>query len=279
MGAGLRRRIALASAILTFAFGLPATGEEYIACWREAQYDPIALRFHPITRCRLAGGEIVEFTSDNEVPTQLYPAMGSVDGTACWYYTSRPNTLWVIIYVYPSGEADIAVQSADSTPVAVGLYMRCSSEPEEIDPIAEIWEYVLSYTHPPPVPDLDPAPGFGVTGLETFMGVAIPEPHEAVLSAGGLALQLEIEVSQVIVHWGDGTITSHPADGPALVAGPDGPAFHLYEQKLPDAQLVVAYSWDVRWRTVGAGWRGLTVPDTLTTVAYPVSEIVAVLGG
>ncbi len=233
----------------------------------------------PITRCRLAGGEIIEFASDTEVPDRLYPAMGSVGGVACWYYTSRANTLWVIVYVYPNGDADIAVRSADSTPVAVGLYSRCTAEPEEIDPIGTVWEYVLSYTHPPPVPDLSPAPGFGITGLETYLGVPIPEPHAAALSAGGLALQLEIEVSRVVVHWGDGTITSHPADGPPLVAGPDGPAVHVYERKVDDAQLVVGYAWHVRWRPVGAAWSVLAVPDTLTTVLYPVSEIVSVIGG
>lgn len=258
---------------------VPVFAREYIACWRELVFDPLAMRDVPVTRCRLAGGEIVEFASDNDVPDRLYPNMGSVGGVACWYYTSRANTLWVIVYVYPNGDADIAVRSADSTPVAIGLYSRCDSEPDEIDPTETVWEYVLSYIHPPPTPDLSPEPGFGVTGIDTYLGVEIPEPHAAVLSAGGLALQLEIEVSRIIVHWGDGTITSHPADGPALVAGPDGPAVHMYEKKIPEAQLVVAYSWAVRWRPVGSAWMILAVPDTLTAVEYPVSEIVSVISG
>lgn len=145
--------------------------------------------------------------------------------------------------------------------------------------VGEVWEYVLSYTHPPPRPDLSPEPGFGVTGLETYLGVSVPERHTAALSAGGLALQLEIEVARVIVHWGDGTITTYPSDGPPLVAGPDGPASHIYEQKKPTAQLAVAYTWDVRWRPVGAAWSTLAVPETLTTVDYPISEIVSVIGG
>lgn len=275
----MARRLLILIVALSLIPSGRASADEYIACWVVQEVIPGIGVERSITRCRLAGGEIVEFASDNQVPDRLYPAMGSVGGVACWYYTSRANTLWVIVYVYPNGDADIAVRSADSTPVAIGLYSRCDAEPDEIDVIGAVWEYALSYTHPPPTPDLSPEPGFGVTGMETYLGVTVPERHTAVLSAGGLALQLEIEVDSVIVHWGDGAITTHPADGPQLVAGPDGPAFHIYEQKMPSAQVAVAYSWEVHWRPVGAAWNTLAVPDTMTTLEYPVWEIVSVIGG
>lgn len=276
MGGGLFRRTALT--LLLILVPIAAKADEYVACWHERVFDPVAAREYSITRCRLAGGEIIDFPSDSDIPDRLYPAMGTVAGVVCWYYTSIPNALWELIQVYPTGEADIAIRSSDGTPVPVGLYARCNSEPTPTDPVETVWDYVMSYIHPPPTPELDPAPGLGVTGLETRLGVAVPPHHEAVLSAGGLILELEIEVPRVVVHWGDGIVTTHPTDGPALVAGPDSPATHVYESKDDEAELTVAYDWTARWRTIGGPWQTLPVPNTITTVGYPVSEIVAVLG-
>jgi hypothetical protein len=39
----------------------------------------------------------------------------------------------------------------------------------------------------------------------------------------------------------------------------------------------VSYQWEVQWTDGVAPWAELAVPDTTTTVAYPVTEIIAVL--
>lgn len=265
--------------VLVFLMGLTlqAYAAEFVACWRETTTDPWSGLIVPVTRCRLADGQIVEYDSDSEVPVRLYPMMGSVDGSACWYYTSQPNNEWILIQVYPTGDADIARNAGPGEWVPVGLYSRCNSEPDPEHPYREAWEYVTEYIHPPPTPDLDPRPGFGVTGLETRLTVTVPEPHQAILDGGALVLEVEIEVREVIVHWGDGTITSHRPDGISLDT-PDGMARHTYERKDAATELAVAYGWNARWRLVGGSWDVLDVPDTITTVGYPVTEIVSVLG-
>jgi hypothetical protein len=39
----------------------------------------------------------------------------------------------------------------------------------------------------------------------------------------------------------------------------------------------VSYDWTARWRIVGEPWELLDVPNTTTSVAYPVNEIVSVI--
>lgn len=273
---GNRLRVLIA-AVLVVIPAVDAQANEYVACWRDTRFDPVLSDYLPVTRCRLAGGEIVDYASDDEVPTRLYPAVGSVAGVPCWYYTSTFSGLWVV-FIYPNGDADIALGADPSEWVIVGLYARCTAEPDETDPTARIWEYVTEYIHPPPTPDLSPSPGNGVTGLETFLSVPLPDRHTATLTSGGTSLTVEIWVGAVVVHWGDGTITTHPADGPSIPGYPNGPARHTYETINPDGRLSVAYRWGVRWRASGGPWQPLTVPPTTTTVGYPVTEIVAILG-
>jgi hypothetical protein len=256
---------------------LEAQADAFVACWVTKTIVPGIGIERQITHCRLADGRLVEFADDSEVPVRLYPMMGSVGGSACWYYTSQPNNEWILIQVYPTGDADIARNAGPGEWVPVGLYSRCNSEPDPEHPYRVAWEYVTEYIHPPPTPDLDPLPGFGVTGLETRLTVTVPEPHHAILDDGALVLEVEIEVTEVIVHWGDGTITSYRPDGTSLDT-PDGMARHTYERKDAATELAVAYGWNARWRLVGGSWDVLDVPDTITTVGYPVTEIVSVLG-
>ena len=189
----------------------------------------------------------------------------------------------MILVQYPNGDADLGWDPDPATPggvIAIGFtYRRCSSEPREaVDPTVEVWEYVHQYIHPPPEPELNPPPGDGVTGLETYVALPIPEHHFATLSSNGTTLHVEIEVSAVIIDWGDQTRTTYPATEAAMAGYPDGIATHVYEVKnVQGASIEVAYDWTARWRIPGGAWNFIAVPNTSTTVLYPVQEIVSVL--
>jgi hypothetical protein len=111
------------------------------------------------------------------------------------------------------------------------------------------------------------------------VGVPIPEVHDTQLSSGtGTALDIHIEVSGVVVDWGDSSVDTFPADEAALAGYPDGGARHVYEVKdLAGYDLSISYAWTARWRVVGQEWEFLVVPDTTTSIVYPVAEIVSVI--
>ena len=139
--------------------------------------------------------------------------------------------------------------------------------------------YVMQYVHPPPTPELNPKPGDGVTGLATYLGLPIPNQHTAQISSGASTLDIYIEVSAVIVDWGDGQSDNYPATSTALAGYPAGFASHIYETKDDSTPITVAYDWTARWRVVGGPWDFLAVPNTTTSVDYPVAEIVSDLTG
>lgn len=252
----------------------PARAEEFVACWTHKEWGRLFGRYVDVSRCRLAGGGIADFASDADIPADLYPMLGTVNGTVCWFYTSRPDFTWEIVFVYPNGDADIRLRNPAGPNTPVGIFSRCSAEPADLDLRRAAWERVMSYLHPPPDPDLDPRPGLGVTGMETRLTVPVPEPFQDFLFEAGLMLEVDIQVGDVVVHWGDGRITRHPA---SLMASGE-PAVHRYERKDPGTKVTIAYVWRVRWRPNAGTWYTLDVPDTLTTVDYPVNEIVSVLG-
>lgn len=229
-----------------------------------------------ITRCRLAGGEVVDYASDSTVPVTLYPAVGSTAVGPCWYYTSTPTGLWVVV-IYPNGDVDLVAGADPGEASVVGVYARCTSEPTPTpDPVTTVWEYVTDYIHDPPTPEVSPRPGDGVTGMETFVAVTVPDRHTARLANGITSLEVVIEVTSVVVIWGDGTVNSYPARADSLSGYPSGDAWHVYQRK-QQGTLGVSYVWAARWRPVGEDWSTLAVPDTTTVVDYPISEIVSVL--
>jgi hypothetical protein len=263
---------------------IPANAEDFVSCWREIHRDPLTNVETPITRCRIAGGGVVDYGSDSSVPATLSPAAGTDLTGDCWYLTSR-STNWVYISLFVNGDATLGWDPDPATPggiaFATGRIPRCTSEPNPaVDPAAEVWAYVMAYIHPPPDPDLNPPVGAGVTGLETFVAVPIPGDHDASLSAGGVSLDVHIQVDAVLVDWGDSTIDTYPASDTALSGFPDGIARHTYETKDQTGYPVgVSYDWTARWRVPGGAWQVIGVPDTTTSVVYPVAEIVSVLGG
>ena len=279
MGSGLR--LIVVGIVIVAGVWVPsvAQGNVFSACWVTEVFNPILIRNETVTRCRISGGSIVDYASDSAVPSQLYAQTGTDLTGQCWYYTSAA-TQYVILVQYANGDADIGFDAGGGGGiVAIGPTLpRCTSEPTAAtDPMADVYNYVMQYIHDPPTPQLNPRSGDGVTGLDTYVGVAVPDDHSASLTSGATTLDVFIEVSAVIVSWGDGTVDSYPATSTALAGYPDGFAAHVYETSETGLSLSVSYDWTASWRIVGGSWEFLAVPDTTTTVGYPVSEIVSVL--
>ena len=238
-------------------------------------------RRQQVTRCRIAGGDTVDYANDSSVPGVLSPNVGSDLTGQCWFLTSA-STPYVVITRYADGSADIGLLTDPTDPssiVAIGPTLpRCTSEPIPTpDPAASAWNYVMSYIHPPPTPTLNPAPGQGVTGLPTYVSVPIPTDHSTTLSSGLSSITVEIRVPNVVVRWGDGSVNTYPATETVLSGYPDGSAHHIYENKDDDFDLTVEYDWFARWRTGSGPWITLPVPNTDNTTVYPVAEIVSKL--
>jgi hypothetical protein len=257
-----------------------AEAEEFSACWVTTRYDTQG-RPIQVTRCRIAGRNIVDYASDADVPGTLYPNLGTDLVGDCWYYTSRV-TQYVILALYGDGSADLGWDPGGSGEIVAigGRLARCTSEPREaLQPVAEAWEYVTDYIHPPPAPDLNPRPGDGITGLTTYVGVFVPGDERARIAAGSTAVEVVIVVSAVVIDWGDGHTDTYPADSELLSGYPDGIAQHIYETKSADYVITVSYDWTARWRVIDDPWQFITVPNTTTSIPYPVSEIVSDLTG
>ena len=280
MGARLRR---IAGTLVVALILIPGTANaaDYSDCWVTTSFNQTSLTWDQITRCRISGGEIVDYASNNTVPDQLYPQPGTDLNGACWYYSSRSGP-WVISDLNANG--DILLGYTEGTDgsfaIIIGRFPRCTSEPVPADdPEGEAWEYVTEYVHPPATPELNPAPGNGATGLETYVGVSVPNDHTARLSDGaGTSLDVFIEVSAVMVDWGDGHRDSYPPYANLLSGYPDGLATHMYETKSEGEYVItVSFDWTARWRMDGGTWQALSVPNTSTSMVYPVSEIVSVI--
>ena len=257
-----------------------AQSAEHVACWVEQYHDPWSGIAQPITRCRLAGGEIIEYDDQREVPVVLRPNLGTDAVGPCWFLTSRA-TPYVVVTQFANGDALIGYIPDPNDPgnwIAVEVYRRCTSEPQEdSDAETRVWDYVHSYLHNPPLPDVNPQAGDGVTGLPTYLGTIVPPFHETVLTGGTATLEVQIEVVSVVVDWGDRTVIHYPSDPKMLAGYPSGAAWHIYQTKHDELALAVSYRWAVRWRISGGPWLNLVVPDSTTTVDYPVSEIVSIL--
>jgi hypothetical protein len=259
-----------------------AEAEDFSACWVAETVDRYGIK-QIVTRCRITGGEVIDYDSDATVPARLHPNVGSDLVGECWFLTSA-STNWVYISLFVNGDRVLGWDPDPTTPGGIALATnripRCTSEPNpSVDPVMEVWEYVNSYIHAPPTPDLSPTPGDGVTGLDTYIGLPIPEDHQARLnSATGVILDVVIDVTLVIVDWGDGDVDSMLADEDAFAGYPDGAVAHVYETKDGEGyNLTVSYDWTAKWRVVGSPWEFLVVPNTTTAVNYPVAEIVSVI--
>ena len=280
---------------LVLALLLQVEGNATYVCWSETAYNPDTLRNESITRCRVAG-QIVDYGSEGQVPMFLYPDVGSASNGTCWFWRSAWSG-WEIITRYSDGSATLGYDSDGIPGGPLNLdvtYPVCLSEPVEGDPVEVLaWDLVKDYVHQRPDPQLNPEVPFGLTGADTHVAVDPPPPFgDSIVSPLG-QLDVQAWVTVLSIDWGDGTTTNLPPSTFSQLRGyPDGLARHQYETKTCDPpgssprchpslsayDFEVRYQWQVQWRVGSGAWQGLPVPDSITSVAYPVQEVIAVLG-
>ena len=242
-------------------------------------------------------GEIVDYASEGVVPWRLYPAVGTDSSGTCWYWRSV-WTGWVFITRHADGSATFAYDSDGVPGGPLNLevtYPVCRSEPTPEEPdILAAWDLASQYVHVEPDPILNPQIPWGLTGAETHLRVVPPPPFaDSITDPFGQVLEVNGKVVTVTITWGDGfASTFAEPDFPLLTGYPSGLARHIYEVKTCDPPgstprchpslesypLTVSFRWEVQWRGTSASpFEALAVPDTVTTVAYPVQEIISVL--
>jgi hypothetical protein len=122
----------------------------------------------------------------------------------------------------------------------------------------------------------------------------VPPPpfSDSIVDPLGQVVEVNGRVIGVTINWGDGAVASFTEGQFSQLSGyPDGLARHVYEVKtcsppgstprchpsLTSYPMTVDYIWEVSWRAGGAPFASLAIPNTTTSVAYPVREIIAVL--
>ena len=281
------------SIMMSIATGAHAQEIE-AACWVEQGVDDYG-DISQVTRCRVAG-EIVNYASERQVPLRLFAAVGTDGNGTCWYWRSV-WTGWEIITRNSDGSAFLGFDSdgVPGGPLNLDVtYPVCTSEPTEAAAAEALaWNLIRDYVHQVPGPALNPAVPWGLTGAETHLALAPPDPFDdSIVAPSGLVLDVAASVAAVTVDWGDGRIvTLAPETYPLLTGYPDGVARHIYEVKTCDPPgssprchpslttyaLTVRFEWFAEWRVGGGDWSPLAVPDTQTTVFYPVQEVISVL--
>jgi hypothetical protein len=282
--------------VLITLLSLPVAAQEIHVCWSEQIHDPVLNRPRTVTRCRVAG-EIVDYATEYEVPLRLFAAVGSADNGTCWYWRSVWSG-WEIITRNSDGSAFLGFDSdgVPGGPVNLDVtYPVCISEPTEtVSGDALAWDLIRDYVHQEPGPNLNPAVPWGLTGAETHLGLTPPPPFtDSIIDPTGEVLDVTGTVAAITVDWGDGSSLTFGPETYALLTGfPNGAARHTYEIKTCDIPgstprchptlssypLQVRFQWFVQWRISGEDWTTLSVPDTVTTIPYPVQEIISVLG-
>ncbi|HKZ30669.1 MAG TPA: hypothetical protein VJ482_13680 [Acidimicrobiia bacterium] len=235
--------------------------------------------------CWLAGSDGTYTVMETEPPV-LYPQLGSnVDGSECWYWTTKV-TQWVII----SRDGTIVTIGQD---VGVGIVLdttvyACEGIPGE-DLRLLAWDYLERWLLAEPRIEVSPVQGF--TGLETYVWAAIPDRIEGTLTSPlGTILEVGAWVDEVVVDWGDATtspLVLHESELGRFIGYPDGAAYHLYETKTCDEQgrtgcypevdgypVTVSFRWQAAYRVGVNAWIDIGPVSPSATLAYPVDEIV-----
>ncbi len=165
--------------------------EAYLACWVETRCDPVTGRPRQVTVCRLAGGDLREYPGSTP-PSDLDPAVGTDAVGVCWFWTSR-DTDWELLSTFSDGSAVLGLYINGFLALDTGQIRRCTSEPIIQDPPPLFaWDMITQYVHNPPQPELNPPIGRGLTGLETFAGITIPDPWSDSSTIPGYTIDVEV---------------------------------------------------------------------------------------
>jgi hypothetical protein len=279
--------------LLILLFVMPQVSETSV-CWAEQVIEEGSGQTTSITRCRVSGA-IVDYGSEREIPFFLYPDVGTAANGTCWFWRST-WARWEIIVRYVDGTATLGYDPDEIPGGPIGVeatYSVCISEPDIAVPLEPlVWDLIREYVHQRPQPELNPAIPLGLAGAETHVAVDPPSPFAASIVSPLGQLEVEAWVGAVSIDWGDGTRVNLPPESfPLLTGYPDGIARHVYETKtceppgsgrrchssLSAYPFEVIYQWQVRWRVSAGAWQELAVPDSATSLAYPVQEVIAVL--
>ncbi|MDH3540022.1 MAG: hypothetical protein OEP52_08515 [Acidimicrobiia bacterium] len=273
--------------IVTMPTYAVAQSTEATDCWVETAVMDLAP--FEVTVCLLEGGSIQIYASSSERPRMIDINLGyDAAGTECWWRTAY-DTPWVILGVDAENVALVGYRPPGAADTALDAYIpACTSRPREIDnTLAVAWELANRYVHEIPAPRFNP--DVGITGLETYLEVVVPDPVTASLvSPLGTTVVAEIKVAQVLVEWGDGGFDNYTETTFARLTGyPDGLARHIYETKtcptpggprchpsLAEYEIQVDFDWFVRWRVDTGPWSTIAVPNTTALSGYDVDEII-----
>jgi hypothetical protein len=256
-----------------------ANAEESYVCWTEDRL--VNGRPNQVLTCRIGGSRVERFP-DGDPPVILFPAVGYDAVGECWYDRTE-WTGWIIVAQFADGSA-LMQYDPDLIPggpvVADARIRRCESEPDDTPPpVVRAWEVIQSFTFDRPDPVF--TPDVGVTGLDTFVAAAPPEPVTVTLASPGTGgtLTVEFHVVQVTIDWGDGATQEVPASLFAELAPfPDGTIAHVYETSAHTA-IDVAFEWLVRWRVGTGAWNVVDITPTTATTDYQVDQIAGRISG
>ena len=143
----MRRIIGAVALATVLGTATSAQAEEFSACWVTTVFNPATFLNDQVTRCRIAGGDIVDYASDDSVPGRLYPHPGTDLVGPCWYYSTADGN-WRFAQLYGNGDALLGYSSGGfggGFAIVTSRMARCTSEPTPIsDPVADVWEYVTA---------------------------------------------------------------------------------------------------------------------------------------
>ncbi len=269
---GLADSRSYSEAVCTVSFEMPLNGDEL---------EPVTECIHTETGYSISGDSGVSHLQ--------------IASNGCFYFGSRP-TRWVRLDYTEDGQLEYG-WSPDGRPgghTVIGTARPCSwtrVEAEEIE--GYVWSRIGAYTHQSPQVSLDPPVSRGMVGIETFAALDVPSPwtYSSTSPYTGRSLWAEVRVREVMIAWDDGPRQRfRGSDLSGLTGYPSGVASHTYQAKSCEEskprcraeigayRIETSFRWS-GWYRVGSRRRNLGIPNTSSTVDYPVSEIVPLVVG
>jgi hypothetical protein len=251
---------------------------ETYRCWAHSDTTTPDLSLE-VVRCRIGDTSLVEYRSVADVPVELFPALGEDFVGRCWYHQDKPTTLEATSVT--DGRAAVLIDYAGGgTPVEVGVVRRCRSEVAAGTSAEVVWEFLRNVGFAHPEPQL--APARGVAGLPSHLRLVLPplDTVHAYDSERRLNIAIDVELTAVLVDWGDGAGPGRlaPDDAQALTGYPTGRVLHRYESAAVH-RIDVIFEWRVSWSTDVDSRREVAVPPTRGGLWYEVDQIVARIVG
>ncbi|MDE0234661.1 MAG: hypothetical protein OXM62_06605 [bacterium] len=285
-GCGALLAAGLAQALPVLA--APATHSEGV-CTVGAAIDEGTGEVYPVTSC----------IHTDRRGSHYSVSFGSLDlqisSSGCFYMGTK-STQWVFLELHEDGDLTYgwSPDGRRGGHRVVETAHRCSwpaVEREEIE--GYVWSEIGDYAHQSPRVSFDPPFPRGLVGIETFAALTTPVPWDYTSTSPytGRSLRAEVKVRQVRIDWDDGPAQVFGEALHAQLTGyPDGVASHTYQTKSCEEdgprcrtgvgayEIATSFVWS-GWYAVGGGMKTLRVPNTYSTNAYPVTELISLVVG